>query len=358
VSVINVTSPSSFRRVSGTAIGGATYYGLCKLLCRMNTFDEAMDLAELGDSRDVNLTVQDIYGGSYEQAGLSGEITAAFFGKCASAIGPVRTARSRKRAYVSVLEKIGLVLVALLSANLLASSHVVRMLAADGDWQALGVPVILREVVLLLMPAVVAYLVFWSSEARLSSSHPPLHAESNTSAKVNSPPGMPHLRNKNASAGSGAASVSFEEADIARALVVMVAQNVTQIAYLNALLHKSKRVLFTGNFLRHNRIALRALSSMMHNWSKGEIQALFMEHEGYFGAIGTFLYSCGAQDQDMHGQGHILQRQDSSQGLGSVDEEVVSVTSSSSDENINVIEDLLFKGEFPRRRSAAPIRMS
>jgi type II pantothenate kinase len=374
VSIINVTSPSSFKRVSGTAVGGATYYGLCKLLLRCRTFDEAMDLAELGDSRNVNLTVQDIYGGSYESAGLSGEVTASFFGRCAQTQGTVRTSRLRKRPYVSVLEKLGLVLIALLCANLLAGLRALPAVlldagAADSSTAGAGAEVAglaaaLREVVLLLLPGSIAYLVFWSSEAALSSSHPP---------DLPPPlPSQPHPASRLAAAAAEAATAkaakalkaargeqpqtAFEEADIARALVVMVAQNVTQIAFLNAKIHQSKRVLFTGNFLRHNNIALRALSSMMGNWSQGEVQALFMEHEGYFGAIGSFLHSLGADLDKLEGStpphsgtappsaGRDRDRDRDTDGDRSP------LDRSNSEEGNNVIEDLLFKGEFPRRR--------
>lgn len=327
VSIINVTSPSSFKRVSGTAIGGATYYGLCKLLLRCKSFDEAMDLAQLGDSRNVNLTVQDIYGGSYEQVGLSGEITASFFGKCASAFGGVRTARSRKKAFVPFVEKLCLIVIALLCANLLKDSQL-----GDEDLSYLKLG---RELVLLLMPLGMAYFVLLSSEAQLTSSQPPENPPPSSSSSSKPPKSSSRASRK---PGNGV----FEEADVARALVIMVAQNVTQIAFLNAKLYKSKRVLFTGNFLRSNQIALRALCSMIHIWSKGEIQALFMEHEGYFGAIGTFLNSCGLDSET---------RADAKD----IPEETIS-DESSSDEDINVINDLLYKGEFPRRRSRASVK--
>ena len=94
VSIIKVDSPSSMRRVSGTAVGGGTYFGLCKLLTRCETFDEAMDMAERGDSRRVNMLVSDIYGGGYDKVGLPGTLTASFFGKAASAHGATRPASS------------------------------------------------------------------------------------------------------------------------------------------------------------------------------------------------------------------------------------------------------------------------
>ena len=45
------------------------------------------------------------------------------------------------------------------------------------------------------------------------------------------------------------------DADVARALVIMITQNISQIAFLNARACGSERVIFTGNFLRHNEIA-------------------------------------------------------------------------------------------------------
>jgi len=345
VSIINVTGPNEFKRVSGTAIGGATYYGLCKLLCRCKDFDQAMDLAELGDSRDVNLTVQDIYGGSYDQAGLAGEVTASFFGKAAATRGHVRTRRSRKRPYVSLLERIGLVIIALLCADILLN------IDSTSSLEQVSIVHVCRELLLVLMPLGIAYLVFWSGEAKLSSSHPPLEPGPDVSGSSRKKKTRRRKRRSLQRKESlvSANQTSFEEADIARALVVMVAQNVTQIAFLNARLFKSNRVLFTGNFLRHNKIALRALSSMMHNWSQGEIQALFMEHEGYFGAMGAFLHSCGRDAKgDEDDEEIFLQSRDSEASLSKSDDDA------STDGEVpetSVVKNLLFKGEFPRRIS-------
>ena len=89
----------------------------------------------------------------------------------------------------------------------------------------------------------------------------------------------------------------FQDEDIARALVTMVAQNITQIAFLNAKLHHTKRIVFTGNFLRHNPIALRTLTTNLRLFSGGEVEALFMEHEGFFGALGAFLATHHAKEK-------------------------------------------------------------
>lgn len=77
--------------------------------------------------------------------------------------------------------------------------------------------------------------------------------------------------------------------DTCRALTVMLSQNITQIAYLNAKLHQTRNVFFTGGFLRSNQIAVRTLTFTMNAWAKGEVQPLFLRHESYFGAMGAFL---------------------------------------------------------------------
>ncbi|KAM5246666.1 pantothenate kinase 2, mitochondrial isoform 2-T2 [Ctenodactylus gundi] len=49
------------------------------------------------------------------------------------------------------------------------------------------------------------------------------------------------------------------------------------------------QVVFVGNFLRINTIAMRLLAYALDYWSKGQLKALFSEHEGYFGAVGALL---------------------------------------------------------------------
>lgn len=44
-----------------------------------------------------------------------------------------------------------------------------------------------------------------------------------------------------------------------------------------------------GNFLRVNPISMKLLAYAMDYWSHGTLKALFLEHEGYFGAIGCLL---------------------------------------------------------------------
>ena len=68
------------RRVSGTALGGGTFNGLCKLLTGAG-FEAAMSAAAEGDPAAVNLLVQDIFGANEMPFNLPPTATASFFAK-------------------------------------------------------------------------------------------------------------------------------------------------------------------------------------------------------------------------------------------------------------------------------------
>jgi type II pantothenate kinase len=114
VSILEVRTCFDFDRVTGSALGGATYWGLCKvsvtiaaflrnhnllimpllfefppqLLTSFKSFDESMEAAGSGAVNRVNLSVGDIYGGDYANVGLPANVTAAFFGKATRADDP------------------------------------------------------------------------------------------------------------------------------------------------------------------------------------------------------------------------------------------------------------------------------
>nr|CAI5834036.1 unnamed protein product [Callosobruchus analis] len=77
--------------------------------------------------------------------------------------------------------------------------------------------------------------------------------------------------------------------DLARATLVTITNNIGSIARMCATQEKIDRVVFIGNFLRVNPIAMKLLAYAMDYWSKGTMKALFLEHEGYFGAVGCLL---------------------------------------------------------------------
>ncbi|XP_041968656.1 pantothenate kinase 3 isoform X2 [Aricia agestis] len=78
-------------------------------------------------------------------------------------------------------------------------------------------------------------------------------------------------------------------ADLARATLVTITNNIGSIARLCASNERLERVVFCGNFLRVNPLSMKLLSYAMAYWSRGALKALFLEHEGYFGAVGCLL---------------------------------------------------------------------
>mmetsp|Transcript_11782 Transcript_11782/g.22047 ORF Transcript_11782/g.22047 Transcript_11782/m.22047 type:complete len:781 (+) Transcript_11782:107-2449(+) len=179
VSVLRVDGPRRHERISGSTIGGGTYWGLCRLLTDVEDFESVLNLAEKGDPSKVDMMVGDIYGedsNALDKLGLTADVVASSFGK-------------------------------------------------------------------------------------LVAKHDP--------------------------------AAGLKQEDLARALLLMVTNNIGQVAYLNAQLHDTKNIYFVGNFLRHNIISQQRLSYAINYWSRGKMEALFLEHEGYFGALGAFLLHQG-----------------------------------------------------------------
>ncbi|GAB2223735.1 hypothetical protein Droror1_Dr00004475 [Drosera rotundifolia] len=85
VSIIKVDGDGKFQRVSGTNVGGGTYWGLGKLLTKCKSFDELLELSQRGDNGAIDMLVGDIYGGmDYSKIGLSASTIASSFGKAIS----------------------------------------------------------------------------------------------------------------------------------------------------------------------------------------------------------------------------------------------------------------------------------
>eukprot|EP01016_Furgasonia_blochmanni_P044034 TRINITY_DN6075_c0_g1_i3.p1 TRINITY_DN6075_c0_g1~~TRINITY_DN6075_c0_g1_i3.p1 ORF type:complete len:258 (+),score=38.05 TRINITY_DN6075_c0_g1_i3:505-1278(+) len=82
VSYYHVDGPLSFKRVSGSPLGETTFMSMISLMTDFKSLDEAIDFAfKDGDSRKVDMTVGDIYGGDYSNIGLSKDALASSFGK-------------------------------------------------------------------------------------------------------------------------------------------------------------------------------------------------------------------------------------------------------------------------------------
>lgn len=52
--------------------------------------------------------------------------------------------------------------------------------------------------------------------------------------------------------------------------------------------------MFVGNYLCGNKMSMQMLAFAMEYWSKAQgdttVRALFLEHEGYLGALGSMLF--------------------------------------------------------------------
>ncbi|KAG2443313.1 hypothetical protein HYH02_009380 [Chlamydomonas schloesseri] len=173
VSMVKVSGYGSFERVSGSSIGGGTFWGLCQLLTQRTNFDEMLELSMCGDNASVDMLVGDIYGGrDYSAIGLSATTIASSFGKVVS------------------------------------------------------------------------------QDKQLSEYNP---------------------------------------ADMCLALCRMVAYNIGQLAHMTATRHGIKRIFFGGYFIRGHPYTMETISYAIRFWSKGEMAAMFLRHEGFLGAVGAFL---------------------------------------------------------------------
>ncbi|KAH0901038.1 hypothetical protein HID58_040541 [Brassica napus] len=173
VSIIKVDGEGKFERVSGTNVGGGTYWGLGKLLTKCKSFDELLELSQKGDNSTIDMLVGDIYGGmDYSKIGLSASTIASSFGKAIS-------------------------------------------------------------------------------------------------------------ENKELE--------DYRPEDISLSLLRMISYNIGQISYLNALRFGLKRIFFGGFFIRGHAYTMDTISFAVHFWSKGEMQAMFLRHEGFLGALGAFM---------------------------------------------------------------------
>ncbi|PSC76368.1 Pantothenate kinase 2 isoform B [Micractinium conductrix] len=173
VSMVRVDGENKFTRVSGTNIGGGTFWGLCKLLTGMDSFNDILALSDEGDNSNVDMLVGDIYGGrDYTGIGLSANTIASSFGK-------------------------------------------------------------------------------------VVGQHMPLE--------------------------------QYNPADVVQSLVRMISYNIGQLAYLNAKRYNLSRIFFGGFFIRGHPYTMETISFAIRFWSKGEMAAMFLRHEGFLGAVGAFM---------------------------------------------------------------------
>lgn len=84
---------------------------------------------------------------------------------------------------------------------------------------------------------------------------------------------------------------AFSQADVLASILHMITNNIGSLANLHAKAYGITRIIYSGNFFHHNQAAMHLLSMSMRYWSAGAVKALFLEHEGYCGAVGALLSS-------------------------------------------------------------------
>ncbi|KAJ0981205.1 hypothetical protein J5N97_009460 [Dioscorea zingiberensis] len=85
----------------------------------------------------------------------------------------------------------------------------------------------------------------------------------------------------------------YKAEDLATTLLSAFTYNIAQISYLVAALLGLKRVFFGGSYIRGHASTMDNISYAIDYWSKGQMQALFLRHEGFLGALGAFMdYGC------------------------------------------------------------------
>ncbi len=230
VSIVKVTGHGEFERISGSALGGGTFWGLARLLLNCKTFDDVIALTNKGNHANVDMLVGDIYGGAYANLGLDAAVIAASFGKVTMVNDehrpPQMSWTAAKKAFIRAVR------------------------ATWNVWLA----------VLLALP-IIGQILRW------------LGILDPFSSKI----------------ANLALSPRFKAEDVALSLLRMVAYNIGQIAYLNARLHGLEHIYFGGNFVRNHPHTIADVSFAVDFWSQGKTKALFLKHDGYLGALGAFI---------------------------------------------------------------------
>ncbi|PKA61554.1 Pantothenate kinase 2 [Apostasia shenzhenica] len=89
----------------------------------------------------------------------------------------------------------------------------------------------------------------------------------------------------------------YKAEDLATTLLSAFTYNIAQVSFLVASLLRLKRVYFGGSYIRGHASTMDNISYAIDFWSKGQMQALFLRHEGFLGALGA-LMSNGNLDND------------------------------------------------------------
>eukprot|EP01065_Artemidia_motanka_P041075 TRINITY_DN5263_c5_g1_i1.p1 TRINITY_DN5263_c5_g1~~TRINITY_DN5263_c5_g1_i1.p1 ORF type:complete len:1588 (+),score=526.34 TRINITY_DN5263_c5_g1_i1:483-4766(+) len=229
----------SFERVAGSSIGGGTFWGMCKMMTKIRTWEdlEAIRDGDAGSNAKVDLLVGDTHIGSSDPTtGLQQSIVASSFGRVGrdwSAVVAERFSASPKRQ---------------------GSGSA----APPVDGMSLPAPA---------APLSPRVRTFDSGVATPLSASLPGNTPRTTTTK---PP---------------------TDADIAASLLHMVGHNIAHIAHLNARVFNAGQIFFGGGFVSHNLIVQAQLSDAVAFWSKDSVHAMFMHRSDYLTVLGLLFGS-------------------------------------------------------------------
>jgi type II pantothenate kinase len=272
VSILKVSSRDQFQRVSGSSIGGGTFWGLACQMAGVTTWDEVAEMSVSGDNRNIDLLVGDIYGSSYEKLGLDANVIASSMGKAGFRAEGLEDAimvnPDPNCVSVQLNAKTG--------DGLEPMTPGKKTSASDHDSPSNHIPAGSGPV--------------HSSNSNASSS-PVAIGSPSTRKSVSTPLSSSPRAARSPSTSSNAPEDenSFKNADIVKSLLFMICNNIGQVAFLNAKLHQVKRVYFAGGFIQRNPYIWSTLSFAIKFWSKGDMEAMFLVHDGYLGALGALL---------------------------------------------------------------------
>ncbi|CAL5051704.1 unnamed protein product [Urochloa decumbens] len=81
----------------------------------------------------------------------------------------------------------------------------------------------------------------------------------------------------------------YKPEDLASTLLSAFTYNIAQIAFLVASLLGLRRVFFGGSYIRGHKSTMENISFAIDFWSQSQMQAVFLRHEGYLGALGALM---------------------------------------------------------------------
>eukprot|EP01063_Lacrimia_lanifica_P013329 TRINITY_DN19965_c0_g1_i1.p1 TRINITY_DN19965_c0_g1~~TRINITY_DN19965_c0_g1_i1.p1 ORF type:complete len:529 (+),score=161.91 TRINITY_DN19965_c0_g1_i1:55-1641(+) len=322
VSIIKVTGPGQWTRISGSCIGGGTFWGLSKLLTDVQSWEELEDVRQIGgeggDNRNVDLVVGDIYGArGMATLGLSEHVIASSFGKCGLVGSDEEDAvEAPAHALGSSFDSDKIMRRSSSPFHSPTANSTQRAASGYSLRSARASPVQYLQDIRLeggvsfndpsrgerSSPSEEAFAGLKStpfdseSDAEpqpLRYTHPssPLHSAAKSPSVHPIEYGQRARRKRTKKTKRHARNdPAFNAPDICRSLLLMVANNIGQITYLNAKMHGVENVYFTGGFTQDNPYVWSKLSYAIHFWSKGEMKACFVKNDGYLGALGALMH--------------------------------------------------------------------